>query len=140
MIMLKRAYDPKSRSDGTRFLVERLWPRGVAKEKLQVEAWLKDVAPSTDLRKWFGHDPDKWNEFRKRYRGELDSHPEAWQPIVAAARRGPVTLVYSSHDERHNNALALKQYLEAKARRRAGRVASATISESPRTLKRSNSK
>jgi len=80
----------------------------VAKQKLQIEAWLKDVAPSTELRKWFGHDPDKWNEFRKRYRGELDCHPEAWQPIVAAARRGPFPLVYSSHNERHNNALALK--------------------------------
>jgi uncharacterized protein YeaO (DUF488 family) len=140
MIMLKRAYDPRSRSDGTRFLVERLWPRGVAKEKLQIEAWLKDVAPSTELRTWFGHDPDKWDEFRKRYRGELDSHPEAWQPIVAAARRGPVTLVYSSHDERHNNALALKEYLAVNTRRRAGRVASAATAKSRRTLKRSNSK
>jgi len=119
MIMLKRAYDSKSRSDGTRFLVERLWPRGVTKEKLQIDAWLKDVAPSTELRKWFGHDPEKWNEFRKRYRRELDSHPDAWQRIAAAARRGPVTLVYSSHDEAHNNAVALKEYLEARTRKRA---------------------
>lgn len=122
MIMLKRAYDPISRSDGTRLLVERLWPRGVAKAKLKIEAWLKDVAPSTELRKWFGHDPDKWNEFRRRYRRELDSHPEAWRSIVAAARRGPVTLVYSSHDERHNNAIALQEYLEAKTRRPARAV------------------
>jgi uncharacterized protein YeaO (DUF488 family) len=114
MIMLKRAYDPISRSDGTRLLVERLWPRGVTKAKLKIEAWLKDVAPSTELRKWFGHDPGKWTEFRKRYRRELDSHPEAWRPIVAAARRGRVTLVYSSHDEQHNNAVALQEYLEAK--------------------------
>ena len=124
MIRLKRAYDPWSRSDGTRLLVERLWPRGVAKAKLQIEAWLRDVAPSTELRKWFGHDPDKWNEFRKRYRRELDSHPDAWRPIVAAARRGRVTLIYSSHDKRHNNAVALQEYLEAKTRRRARAVAS----------------
>jgi uncharacterized protein YeaO (DUF488 family) len=130
MIMLKRAYDPISRSDGTRLLVERLWPRGVAKQKLQIEAWLKDVAPSTELRKWFGHDPDKWNEFRKRYRRELDSHPEAWRPIVAAARRGPVTLVYSSHDERHNNAVALQEYLEARTRR-AGRAVAVDRSPHP---------
>jgi uncharacterized protein YeaO (DUF488 family) len=119
MIMLKRAYDSTSRSDGTRFLVERLWPRGVTKEKLQIDAWLKDVAPSTELRKWFGHDPEKWNQFRKRYRSELDSHPDAWQRIAAAARRGRVTLVYSSHDEAHNNAVALKEYLEARTRRGA---------------------
>jgi uncharacterized protein YeaO (DUF488 family) len=124
MITLKRAYDPASRSDGTRVLVERLWPRGVAKAKLQIEAWLKDVAPSTELRQWFGHDPDRWNEFRKRYRRELDSHPEAWRPIVAAARRGRVTLIYSSHDERHNNAVALQEYLEAKTRRPARGVVS----------------
>ena len=131
MITLKRAYDPTSRSDGTRVLVERLWPRGVAKAKLQIEAWLKDVAPSTELRQWFGHDPDKWNEFRKRYRRELDSHPEAWRPIVAAARRGRVTLIYSSHDERHNNAVALQEYLEAKTRRPARGVVS-DRSRSPR--------
>jgi uncharacterized protein YeaO (DUF488 family) len=132
MIMLKRAYDPTSRSDGTRVLVERLWPRGVAKKKLKIEAWLKDVAPSTELRKWFGHDPDKWDEFRKRYRRELDSHPEAWRPIVAAARRGRVTLVYSSHDERHNNAVALKEYLKAKTRR-PGRALAAE--RSPRSAR-----
>jgi uncharacterized protein YeaO (DUF488 family) len=129
MIMLKRAYDSMSRSDGTRFLVERLWPRGVTKEKLQIDAWLKDVAPTTELRKWFGHDPEKWNEFRKRYRRELDSHPDAWQRIAAAARRGRVTLVYSSHDEVHNNAVALKEYLEAKTRRRA-KTSAATRSRS----------
>src|SRR6185312_3613064 len=112
MIMLKRAYEPMSRSDGTRVLVERLWPRGVAKTKLKIKAWMKDVAPSTELRKWFGHDPGKWREFRKRYRRELDSHPEAWRPIAAAARRRRITLVYSSRDERHNNAVALQEYLE----------------------------
>lgn len=117
MITVKRAYDPISRADGTRFLVERLWPRGLSKAKLHVDAWLKEVGPSTELRKWFGHDPDKWDEFRKRYRRELDSRPDAWQAIVSAARRGPVTLVYSSHDTEHNNAVALQDYLEAKKRR-----------------------
>jgi uncharacterized protein YeaO (DUF488 family) len=117
MIALKRAYDPVSRADGTRFLVERLWPRGLTKAKLHVDAWLKEVAPSTELRQWFGHDPAKWDEFRKRYRRELDSHPDAWTPIVSAARHGPVTLVYSSHDTEHNNAVALQEYLGAKTHR-----------------------
>ena len=123
MIMLKRAYDSASRADGRRILVERLWPRGISKAELHVDAWLKDVAPSTGLRKWFSHDPGKWNEFRKRYRRELDSHPEAWRPILSAARRGRVTLVYSSRDTEHNNAVALRQYLEAKMRRPARAVA-----------------
>jgi uncharacterized protein YeaO (DUF488 family) len=118
MIALKRAYDPISRSDGRRFLVERLWPRGLTKAKLHVDAWLKEVGPSTALRKWFGHDPEKWDTFRTRYAHELDSRPETWQPIVSAARRGTVTLVYSSHDATHNNAVALQQYLRAKVRRR----------------------
>ena len=88
MIKLKRAYDAVSRTDGTRFLVERLWPRGVSKAKLRLDAWLKEVGPSTALRKWFSHDPEKWREFRRRYFRELDSRPEAWQPITSAARRG----------------------------------------------------
>ena len=117
MITLKRAYDPWSYADGTRFLVERLWPRGVAKQKLRVDAWLKDVAPSTELRKWFSHDPEKWDEFRKRYWRELAANPEAWQPIASAARRGRVTLIYSSHDAEHNHAVALFEYLKKKARR-----------------------
>lgn len=117
MITLKRAYDPVSRSDGTRFLVERLWPRGVSKAVLRIDAWLKDVGPSTELRKWFSHDPDKWDEFRRRYVRELVSRPEAWQPIVSAARRGRVTLVYSSHDVQHNNAVALQAFLRRKTRR-----------------------
>ena len=117
MITLKRAYDPVSRTDGTRFLVERLWPRGVSKAKLRVAAWLKEAGPSTELRKWFSHDPDKWDEFRRRYFRELDSRPEAWQPIVSAGRGGTVTLVYSSHDTQHNNAVALEEYLRKKSRR-----------------------
>ena len=119
MLKLKRAYEPHSRGDGTRFLVERLWPRGVAKATLQLDAWLEDVGPSTELRKWFAHDPEKWPEFRARYFRELDAHPESWRPIVSAARKNTVTLVYSSHDEEHNNAVALRDYLQAKTRRRA---------------------
>ena len=119
MITLKRAYDPAARADGIRFLVERLWPRGISKARLRVDAWLKEVGPSTDLRKWFSHDPEKWDEFRRRYFRELASQPEAWQPIVFAARRGRVTLVYSSHDTQHNNAVALQQFLGKKAHRRA---------------------
>jgi uncharacterized protein YeaO (DUF488 family) len=117
MIRLKRAYDAMSRTDGTRFLVERLWPRGVSKATLQLDAWLKEVGPSTALRKWFSHDPEKWREFRRRYFRELDSRPEAWKPIVSAVRRGTVTLVYSSHDTEHNNAVALQEYVRAKSRR-----------------------
>lgn len=113
-IKLKRVYEPAEPADRTRFLVERLWPRGMKKEALGLDAWLKDVAPSTELRQWFGHDPARWTEFRKRYWHELDRRPEAWAPIAAAARHGTVTLVYSSHDEQHNNAVALKEYLEAR--------------------------
>jgi|SRR5688572_28995442 len=118
MITLKRAYDPVTRADGIRFLVERLWPRGIAKVDLVVDEWLKEVAPSTELRTWFGHDPDKWDEFRRRYFRELDSRSETWKPIVSAARRGrTVTLVYSSRDTQHNNAVALRDYLRAQTRR-----------------------
>lgn len=116
MLKLKRVYDPVSHTDGTRVLVERLWPRGFSKAKLQVSAWLKDAGPSTELRKWFSHDPEKWSRFRTRYFRELESRPEAWRAIVSAARRGTVTLVYSSHDEQHNNAVALKDYVLAKMR------------------------
>lgn len=117
MLKLKRAYDPVSAADGRRFLVERLWPRGVSKARLRLDAWLKDVGPSTELRKWFSHDPERWPQFRRRYFRELDSQPALWRPIVSAARRGTVTLVYSSHDEEHNNAVALRDYLQAKGRR-----------------------
>ncbi|GMU67155.1 MAG: hypothetical protein AMXMBFR36_34290 [Acidobacteriota bacterium] len=122
MIALKRAYDAVSPDDGVRFLVERLWPRGLAKEKLRVDAWLKEVAPTTELRKWFSHDPDKWSRFRARYFRELDAAPGAWRPILSAARRGTVTLVYSSHDERHNNAVALREYLRRKRRGSAAKA------------------
>ena len=108
---IKRVYDPVSDSDGTRLLVERLWPRGVKKTSLEIKDWLKDVGPSTELRKWFSHDPAKWDEFCRRYHAELQANPDAWQPIIEAARRGPVTLIYSSHDAEHNNAVALQDFL-----------------------------
>lgn len=111
VIALKRAYEPAARSDGARFLVERLWPRGVKKESLPLAAWVKDAAPSTELRQWFSHDPAKWAEFQTRYTAELNRQPEAWQPLLAAARQGPVTLIYSSHDAEHNNAVALRAFV-----------------------------
>ena len=114
MIKLKRAYEPASRDDGHCFLVERLWPRGVAKASLHLDLWLKDVAPSTELRQWFGHDSKKWDEFQRRYRAELDRDPEVCKPILEAARRGTVTLIYSSHDSEHNNAVALRDYIATK--------------------------
>jgi uncharacterized protein YeaO (DUF488 family) len=118
MLKLKRAYEPVSKADGRRFLVERLWPRGLTKAKLRLDAWLKEVGPTTELRKWFSHDPEKWSQFRARYFRELDSRPESWRPILSAAEGHTVTLVYSSHDEEHNNAVALKEYLRAKQRGR----------------------
>jgi uncharacterized protein YeaO (DUF488 family) len=99
-----------------RILVERLWPRGVSKATLRLDEWIKDVAPSTELRQWFAHDPDKWREFRRRYFRELRAQSEAVAHVVSAARRRTVTLVYSSHDRAHNNAVALKEYLERQAR------------------------
>src|SRR3954468_8291330 len=114
MIRIKRADDAPSKEDGTRLLVERLWPRGVRKEKLKLDGWLKEVAPSTELRKWFNHDPKKWKEFQRRYHAELKKHREAWQPILDAGRKGDVTLLFSSRDEEHNNVVALKDFLESK--------------------------
>jgi uncharacterized protein YeaO (DUF488 family) len=117
MFSVKRVYEPARAADGKRFLVERLWPRGVKKSALKVEGWLREVTPSTELRKWFSHDPAKWSEFRRRYFAELDAQPEVVQPLLEAARQGKVTLVYSSHDEQHNNAIALKEHLERKLSR-----------------------
>jgi len=112
MVVVKRVYEPAAHGDGTRLLVERLWPRGVKKESLKMDGWLKDVAPSDALRRWFGHDAAKWGEFGRRYWAELDTRKEAWHPILEAARRGTVTLLYSARDTEHNNAMALKAYLE----------------------------
>ncbi len=111
---VKRVYDPPDPDDGHRFLVERLWPRGIKKEALQMEGWLKDIAPSGALRRWFGHDPGKWNEFRRRYAAELDTKPEAWGPVLAMVRRDRVTLLYSARDTKHNSAIALHDYLRRK--------------------------
>lgn len=117
MIRLERVYDQgHSDAEGVRFLVERLWPRGIKKSSLKLDGWLRDVAPSTELRKWFSHDPEKWDEFKRRYVEELNAHREAWEPILEAARRGPVTLLFSSRDTEHNNAVALKDFLERKLR------------------------
>ena len=116
-VKLKRVYDQESPDDGSRFLVERLWPRGIRKAAMHYDDWLKDVGPCTELRKWFGHDPEKWDEFRRKYFAELDANAAAWQPIIAAARKGVVTLLYSSHDEEHNNAVALREYLIRKLRK-----------------------
>lgn len=112
MLKVKRVYESTEVSDGVRFLVERLWPRGMKKEKLNMEAWLKDVAPSDSLRRWFGHDPLKWSEFQRRYWAELDGNRNAWEPILEAMQRSDVTLLYSAHDTEHNNALVLKSFLE----------------------------
>ena len=124
MIQVKRVYDTVDRKDGTRFLVERLWPRGMKKEALHMDGWPKDVSPSDALRRWFSHDPAKWEEFCRRYSAELDSRPEVWRPLLDVARRGNTTLLYSAHDTEHNNALALKAYLEThlEARGRTSRA------------------
>lgn len=110
-IHLKRAYEEPEASDGQRLLVDGLWPRGLRKETLQAEAWLKALAPSTALRKWFGHDPARWDGFRTRYFAELEANPEALARLRGYLVRGPVTLLYAAHDEEHNNAVALRDYL-----------------------------
>ena len=114
MIQLKRVYDKREPHDGVRFLVERLWPRGVRKTDVHMDGWQKDVGPSDQLRKWFSHDPAKWAEFQRKYFAELAQRPETWQPLLKAAEHGTVTLLYSSHDTEHNNAVALKDFLETK--------------------------
>lgn len=114
MIKLKRAYDPPDPADGRRFLVDRLWPRGVKKEALALEQWAKEAAPSNELRKEFHHDAARWDAFQQAYAAELDANPAAWEPLLEAARNGTITLVYSARDEQHNQAVALKAYLERK--------------------------
>jgi uncharacterized protein YeaO (DUF488 family) len=122
MLALKRAHDEAAPDDGVRFLVERLWPRGIKKADLRIDAWLKDAAPSDSLRRWFAHDPKKWDEFQRRYFAELDTRPKSYEQILSAARHGRVTLIYSAHDTQHNNAVALKEYLNV----RMGHVAART--------------
>lgn len=111
MIRIKRTYDAAARGDGRRILVERLWPRGMKKEALAADAWMKEVAPSTELRKWFDHRVERWEEFRRRYRDELNANRSAWEPILEASRRRTVTLLYSAHDILHNGAIVLRDYL-----------------------------
>ena len=112
MLALKRVYDKATPEDGVRFLVERLWPRGVSKERAGLDLWLKDVAPSAELRKWFNHDPARWKEFQDRYIAELKDQGDAVHLLREKAKEGAVTLVYAAHDEEHNGALVLKRVLE----------------------------
>ena len=126
MIQIKRVYEPEAKSDGQRFLVERLWPRGVKKTKLPMVAWLKEVAPGTELRQWFNHDPLKWKEFQKRYGAELNARPETWQPLLAAAKKGNLTLLFSAHDLEHNNAVVLKSFLEKRIKPTAKQITALT--------------
>lgn len=121
-VNLKRAYEPPSARDGTRILVDRLWPRGVKKAKARIDLWLKDVAPSAALRQWFGHDPARWSEFRRRYRAELKRRPEALAQLRALARQGRITLVFGAHDTRRNQAVVLKSVLAGRGARRARRA------------------
>lgn len=114
MIRVKRVYEPPAKADGTRLLVERLWPRGMKKESLRLDGWLREVSPSPALRKWYAHQPERWPEFQRRYRLELDANPAAWQPIHDLARNGPVTLLFSARDAERNSAALLVQYLESK--------------------------
>ena len=121
MIRIKRVYDPPAKEDGARFLVDRLWPRGMKKEAVHVAAWYKEVAPSNELRRWFSHDPDRWKEFQRRYRVELTANRIALQSLLEAAEQGDVTLLYSAHDTEHNNAQVLKAYLEERLSRKKSR-------------------
>jgi uncharacterized protein YeaO (DUF488 family) len=112
MIKIKRIYDAPSDDDGSRILVDRLWPRGLSKEKARVDLWLKEIAPSNELRKWYAHDPKKWAEFRKKYFNDLDTKRELVNQIVQKMKEGDVSLLYSSKEEKINNAVALKEYIE----------------------------
>jgi uncharacterized protein YeaO (DUF488 family) len=113
-IQIRRIYEPPAPDDGARLLVDRLWPRGVKKTELRLASWLREVAPPDALRQWFQHDPAKWSEFQRRYAAELEKNPQAWEPILQAARKGKVTLLFAAKDAEHNNAVALKAFLERK--------------------------
>ncbi len=118
-INIRRVYEAPDKGDGYRILVDRVWPRGVSKEAAHVDEWHKNVAPTTPLRQWFGHDPEKWEEFRKRYWKELNANGDEVAPLLEKARAGRMTLVFSAKDEKHNNAVALREYLLASPRKRA---------------------
>ena len=111
MVRVKRAYEAAEETDGRRILIDRLWPRGVTKEKAAVDVWLKGLAPSTELRQWFGHDPEKWDEFKRRYFAELDDNPEAVAELRAELAKGRATLLFGAKDAEHSNAHALQEYL-----------------------------
>ena len=111
-VNIKRVYEAPEKADGARILVDRLWPRGLSKAKAKLDLWLKEIAPSTELRKWFGHDPRKWKDFRRRYLAELKTHPEELALIKSKAKRGTVTLLYGARDQQHNEAVVLLQVLE----------------------------
>jgi len=115
-IKLKRAYEPPALDDGIRVLIDRLWPRGVKKADAGIDEWMKEIAPSTELRKWFGHDPERWPEFRRRYKSEVRQHPEQFDRLRYLAQHGRLTLVFSAHDQAHNDAVVLKDLLLATAR------------------------
>lgn len=110
-VKLKRAHEPAAADDGTRILIDRLWPRGISKERAAIDQWMKDIAPSTQLRKWFGHDPARWEEFRRRYAKEVRQHADLLEQLRALARQGQITLVYSAHDEKHNDAVELRELI-----------------------------
>lgn len=110
-LQIKRIYEPPSKEDGVRILVDRLWPRGVSKDEAHVDAWLKDIAPSADLRRWFGHDTDKWSEFRRRYKAELEYNPAAVDELKRQIGQSPVTLLYGAKDTEHNNAVVLRDFV-----------------------------
>jgi uncharacterized protein YeaO (DUF488 family) len=117
VIRIKRVYEKPTASDGSRILIDRIWPRGVKKSDLALDGWLKEVAPSDRLRKWFGHDPRKWRKFRRRYFAELRAKSETWAPIFARARKSNVALLYGARDAEHNNATALKEFLTARLKK-----------------------
>ena len=116
MLKIKRVYEAPSRDDGKRILIDRLWPRGLRKEDAHIDEWIKEIAPSTNLRKWFNHDPGKWGEFKKKFFTELLGKQEAVEEILRTARKGTVTLLFGSKEERYNNAAALKEYLDSRMR------------------------
>jgi uncharacterized protein YeaO (DUF488 family) len=122
-VKLKRAYEPATASDGTRILIDRLWPRGVKKADAAIDQWVKDIAPSTASRKWFGHAPERWAEFRRRYAAEVHQHPEQLSTLRIMARQGPITLVFSAHDELHNDAVALRDFLLGRNTKRTAETA-----------------
>ena len=119
MIKVKRVYKPASPQDGRRFLVDRLWPRGIKRNDLSLDGWMKDVAPSDALRRWFAHDASRWDSFQRRYAAELDRRPDRWQLLLDTAHRDTVTLLYGARDPSHNNAVALKSYLDTKLKKKA---------------------